>query len=197
MKKIIKLFVLVFVGTFALFLISCNGKQKENSISDVSQKELDSLRKQVNEMLAASKIVEENLIKFDTLDFKIFSRQDWQRFHESHDKNITVHFPDGHTTEGLDVHLKDMAAMFVYAPDTRIEVHPIRLGQGNLTAVTGIMEGTFTEPMPIGNNQFIKPTGKKFKIPMATFGIWKDGVMIEEYLYWDNKTYMEQMGIGK
>ncbi len=87
--------------------------------------------------------------------------------------------------------------MFVYAPDTRITAHPIKLGSGNITAVTGIMEGTFTKPMPIGNGKVIQPTGKAFKIPMATFGIWKDGVMTEEYLYWDNKTYMDQMGIGK
>ena len=87
--------------------------------------------------------------------------------------------------------------MFVYAPDTRIKQHPIRFGSGNYTAVTGIMEGTFTKPMPIGNGQFIQPTGKSFKLPMATIGIWKEGVMIEEYLYWDNQTYMNQLGLGK
>jgi hypothetical protein len=32
---------------------------------------------------------------------------------------------------------------------------------------------------------------------MATFGHWKDGVMIEEYLFWDSQAYMQQMGIGK
>lgn len=146
---------------------------------------------------AAKKIVEENLAKFDTLDFQVFSKRDWKRFHESHAHDIKVHFPDGHTTDGLEVHIQDMEAMFVYAPDTRITAHPIKIGSGNITAVTGIMEGTFTKPMPIGNGKFIQPTGKKFKIPMATFGIWKDGVMTEEYLYWDNKTYMSQMGIGE
>lgn len=197
MKKNIIPITLLVSGLFSIIITGCDRNQGTTTNSTVSQAALDSLRYQVNEMLAASKIVEGNLIKFDTLDFNIFSHQDWKRFHESHDKNIIVHFPDGHTTEGLDVHIKDMEAMFVYAPDTRIEVHPIRLGQGNLTAVTGIMEGTFTKPMPIGNGKFIQPTGKKFKLPMATFGIWKDGVMTEEYLYWDNKTYMEQMGIGK
>lgn len=91
-----------------------------------------------------------------------------------------------------------MEAMFVYAPDTRITVHPIKIGQGNITAVTGVMEGTFTKPMPIGNGKFIQPTGKAFKIPMATVSIWKqDGTMSEEYLFWDNQTYMNQLGIGK
>jgi len=53
--------------------------------------------------------------------------------------------------------------MFTYAPDTRIKEHPIRIGQGDWTAVYGIMEGTFDE----------------------------------EYLFWDNQTYMTQLGLGK
>ena len=43
----------------------------------------------------------------------------------------------------------------------------------------GVMTRTFTAPMPIG---------KSFKLPMCTVGIWKDGVMIEEYFFWDNQT---------
>jgi hypothetical protein len=32
---------------------------------------------------------------------------------------------------------------------------------------------------------------------MATFGHWKNGKMDHEWLYWDNATYMKQLGIGK
>jgi hypothetical protein len=49
--------------------------------------------------------------------------------------------------------------------------------------------------MPIGDGKFIQPTGKKFSIPMCTIGHWKDGVMTEEWLYWDNATYMKQIGL--
>jgi hypothetical protein len=60
------------------------------------------------------------------------------------------------------------------------------------------MEGTFTKPMPMPDGTSIPPTGKSFKLPMATFGHWgKDGVMFEEYLYWDNATYMAQLGLAK
>jgi hypothetical protein len=59
------------------------------------------------------------------------------------------------------------------------------------------MEGTFTQPMPIGGGKFIKPTGKAFKLPMCTVGHWKDGIMFEESLFWDNQTYMNQIGLGK
>ena len=84
----------------------------------------------------------------------------------------------------------------MYAPDTKIKAHPIKFGSNDFTCVTGIMTGTFTKPMPIGDGKFIQPTGKSFSLPMCTVGHWKDGVMIEEWLYWDNATYMKQIGVG-
>ncbi|MBI2428493.1 MAG: ester cyclase [Ignavibacteriales bacterium] len=139
--------------------------------------------------------MEKNLATFDTLDYVVFSNQEWTRLHESHAKDIKVYWPDGHMTQGIDVHIADLSAMFVYAPDTRIKVHPIRFGDGKYTAVTGVFEGTFTKPMPIGNGKFIQPTGKAVKMPMATVGVWENGVMIEEHLFWDNQTYLKQIGV--
>lgn len=142
--------------------------------------------------------VSANLANFDDLDFNVFTGQKWDELHRSHAKDIIVHWPDGHTTEGIDVHIDDLAAMFVYAPDTRIEVHPINMGSGNLTAVMGVLEGTFTEPMPTGDGNFIQPTGKAFKIKMVTIGRWNDeGTMDEEWLMWDNLTFMKQIGLAE
>jgi len=143
--------------------------------------------------------LEKNLTTFDTLDYTVFSNQEWLRLHESHSKDIKVNWPDGHFTTGIEKHIADLSAMFVYAPDTRIKQHPIRFGNntGEWTCVTGIMEGTFSKPMPIGNGKFIQPTGKSFKLPMCTIGHWKDGIMFEESLFWDNQTYMNQLGLGK
>ncbi|MCA9543163.1 MAG: ester cyclase [Myxococcales bacterium] len=135
---------------------------------------------------------------FDDLDFQVFTHQKWDRLHESHAQDIKVHWPDGHTTEGIEVHIEDLKALFVWAPDTRIEEHPIKLGQGEWTAVVGYMEGTFTEPMPIGDGQFIQPTGRAYKIRMATIGHWNaDGVMDEEFLFWDNQDFYRQIGLAE
>ena len=58
----------------------------------------------------------------------------------------------------------------------------------------GVLEGTFSKPMPIGGGKTIAPTGKPFKLTMATIGHWtKAGVMDEEYLFWDNADFMKQM----
>lgn len=133
---------------------------------------------------------------FDTLDFEVFSHADWARLHESHAENIRVHWPDGHYTDGIQRHIEDLAALFVWGPDTRIEVHPIRIANDSLTAVTGVMRGTFTRPMPDGKGGFIKPTGKSYAINMATIGSWnRQGTMDEEFLFWDNLTFYQQIGL--
>ncbi|MGM9424975.1 ester cyclase [Hydrogenophaga sp. MI9] len=146
---------------------------------------------------ADEKRIAQNLQTFDNLDFDVFTNQKWDRLHESHAKDIVVHWPDGHSTTGIDVHIADLKAMFVYAPDTRIQTHPVKFGQGEWTGVIGVMEGTFTKPMPIGEGQFIQPTGKAFKLTMATIGHWKGTSMDAEYLFWDNATFMKQLGLGQ
>jgi len=134
---------------------------------------------------------------FDDLDFNVFTGQQWAELHRSHTRDVIVHWPDGHTTHGIDRHIADLKAMFVFAPDTRVTVHPVKLAQGEWTAVIGVMEGTFTRPMPIGDGKTIPPTNKPFRIQMATFSHWtKAGPMDEEYLFWDNAAFMKQIGLG-
>ena len=197
MKKVtttIKALAALLVVAATVTFTSCTN----NGSGSLSQSEIDSLRNQITQLTSGNKAIAKHLATFDTLDYTVFSNQEWTRLHESHSKDIIVHWPDGHTTTGIERHIEDLKAMFVYAPDTRIKEHPIRFGSGNMTAVTGMFEGTFTKPMPIGNGKFIQPTGKAFKMPMATIGIWgTDGTMTEEHLFWDNQTYMNQIGLGK
>lgn len=142
-------------------------------------------------------MIASNLMKFDTLDFVAFSHQQFDRFKESHAADIVVTWPDGHETKGLPRHIDDMKAMFVPTPDLAIPAHPIKIANGHWTAVVGRMTGTFTKPMPIGNGKFIQPTGKKLDMEMATIGHWTDaGVMDHEWLFWDNQTYMKQLGLA-
>jgi SnoaL-like polyketide cyclase len=140
--------------------------------------------------------IEKNLKTFDTLDFDVFSNQKWDRLHESHSKDIVVTWPDGHETKGIDKHIEDLKALFVFAPNIEIKTHPIRFGSGAWTAVTGVMTGTFTQPMPIGDGKTIPPNGKRFAIGMATIGHWDGKTMDHEWLFWDNKDFMKQIGLG-
>lgn len=189
--------LLLCLGAFMISFASC--ASNNGGVSTEMQAKIDSMTNLLKIYADGSDTLEQHLIKFDTLDFVVFTQQQWVRFHETHSNDIIVNWPDGHHTNGLQRHIQDMIAMFVYAPDTRIKVHPIRFGNGTgeWTCVTGVMEGTFTKPMPIGNGKFIQPTGKSFTLPMCTIGHWKNGLMVEESLFWDNQTYMTQMGLGK
>ena len=180
-------------------LVMSNCSEERAKFSAEMQAKIESMQAIVQNMAAGKATLDRNLTTFDTLDYEVFSNQEWTRMHESHSQDVVVDWPDGHHTNGLDKHIEDLKALFVYAPDTRVKQHPIRFGDANgeWTCVTGVFEGTFTKPMPIGGGKFIQPTGKAFKMPMCTVGHWKNGVMIEEWLFWDNKTYMDQIGLGK
>src|SRR4029079_2652064 len=106
-------------------------------------------------LVASNDTIASHLKTFDELDFDVFSNQKWDRLKESHAKDIKVFWPDGRVAVGLDKHIEDLKQLFVYAPDTRIKEHPIKFGSGNYTLVTGVFEGTFTKPMPIGTGQLI------------------------------------------
>ena len=169
---------------------------KDEGYSPEMKAKIKQMKKELKKFTDGRAMVKKNLETFDELDFVVFSNQEWTRLHESHSKDVKVNWPDGHYTTGIERHIEDLRAMFVYAPDTSIKVHPVKFGSNEWTSVIGIMTGTFTQPMPIGDGKFIQPTGKKFSITMCTVGHWKDGVMIEEWLFWDNATYMKQIGIG-
>ena len=142
--------------------------------------------------------VTKNLANFDTLYFDVYTNQKWDRLKESHAADIVVTWPDGHETHGLAQHIKDLQYMFSFAPDTRIKVHPVKLGVGEWTSVMGEMEGTFTKPMVLPDGKVIAPTNKPYKISMVTVGHWTQaGVMDHEWLIWDNDNFNRQIGLGK
>jgi hypothetical protein len=156
------------------FLQGCG---QSTSSSGNTTDNLDSLKKIAVQLVASNDTIASHLKTFDELDFDVFSNQKWDRLKESHARDIKVYWPDGHMAQGIDTHIEDLKKLFVHAPDTRIKEHPIKFGSGKYTLVTGVFEGTFTKPMPIGNGKFIQPTGKAFKMPMATVGVWENGHM--------------------
>jgi hypothetical protein len=144
---------------------------------------------------AEAELCAQRLATFDTLDYDVFTNQKWERLGESHAANIVVTWPDGRETTGLETHVADLRGMFVYAPNTAIREHPIRICQGDYTAVTGVLTGTFSQPMPAGDRT-IPPTGKSFELTMTTIGHWTGSTMDHEWLFWDNQTFMKQIGLA-
>lgn len=145
----------------------------------------------------AERLATEHIAKYRTADFDVFTNQRWDRIKESHAKDVVVHWPDGRQTNGVEAHIEDLKAMFVYAPDTRIREHPVEIATGEWSSVIGIMEGTFTKPMPTPDGKTIPPTGKPFKVMFSAVDHWKDGLIDDEYLFWDNLTFMRQVGLAQ
>ena len=196
MKSLTRILCLIAVLLTIFVIPAFAGSPKDKGYSPEMQAKIKETKKELKKFTDERATVKKNLQTFDELDFVVFSNQQWTRLHESHSKDVKVNWPDGHYTNGIERHIEDLKAMFVYAPDTSIKVHPVKFGSAEYTSVIGVMTGTFTKPLPIGDGKFIQPTGKKFSINMCTVGHWKDGVMVEEWLFWDNATYMKQIGMG-
>lgn len=77
-----------------------------------------------------------------------------------------------------------------------IEEHPIKVAEGDWTAVVGIISGTFTQPMVLTDGTTIPPTGKKARMKMAPFARWNNDQIAEEILFWDRAEWMRQLGIA-
>jgi len=198
MKKLTKptAIATLFVIAAALIFTSCT--QKSGDPSNLQAK-VDSLQNELKKFTDEQAVTDLRLAKFDTLDFEYYSNQKWDMFKNNHADNIKCYYPDGSVTTGLyPQHIDQLTPMFVFAPDTKIKTHPIKFGNGEWTCVVGELEGTFSKPMPIGNGKTIPPTGKHFKLRMATVGHWgADAKMTEEYLFWDNQSFMKQIGLAK
>ena len=44
--------------------------------------------------------------------------------------------------------------------------------------------------------RLIQPTRKSFDVIFSTTAHWRDGKIVEEYLFYDSATFMKQIGLG-
>ena len=108
---------------------------------------------------ADSAAAEQNLELFDQLDFEAFNNRDWDLFRQLHADDVHVDGL-GSTTDGIETHLAFSQAFAEQFPDFKIVAHPIRIGAGDWTAVTGLLSDGST---------------------MATIARWENGQVAEEY----------------
>ena len=142
--------------------------------------------------------IKQHLTKLSSMDFRVLTERQWDNLKHSHANDVIVHWPDGRQTKGLTKHIRDLRAMFAYAPDIRIRAQPVMFESDGWTCVIAEMEGSFTRPMLTDHGKQIPPTGKRFKIRICAVGHWnKRGQMDEEYLFWDNRSLMQQIGVRR
>ena len=85
----------VFAAAIIISAAGCSNRGGANSTT------VDLLRVEIGKLTAGNNSVAKYLVKFDILDFIVLSKQQCLRMHESHDKDVIVHWPDGHIVKGI------------------------------------------------------------------------------------------------
>ena len=77
-------------------------------------------------------------------------------------------------------------------PDNKVKNRPydVLFGEGDFTCFVTRFTGTFTAPLKQPDGSVIEPTGKSFDVLYSTAAKWRDGRIIEEYLFYDNGTFL-------
>lgn len=110
---------------------------------------------------ADSERARQNLALFERLDFEAWNNRDWDLFRHLHGRDVIVG-GFGQETENVDDHIAWAQEYLTKNPENRIDAHPIRIGAGDWTAVTGVFNDGTT---------------------MATIARWENGQVVEEYLF--------------
>jgi len=141
--------------------------------------------------------VEENMHLMQTLD-DAWNAQDWDTFEKRHAPHVDVFWPgQENPTHGRVPHKEESIAFFKAFPDNKVGNRPYKIffGQGDYTCSVAELTGTFSGTMTAPDGSIIPATGKKFNVEFCTVALWKDGEIVEEKLFYDKMSLMQQVGL--
>lgn len=108
------------------------------------------------------------------------------------DPDVETQTPNG-AMKGIDEFRALNQAFLTAAPDQRLEV--LRTFEdGDTIIVEGTYSGTQTGQL-VGPHSTIPATGKAFSFPYADILQVRDGKVISHRIYWDNATFLAQLGV--
>ena len=97
------------------------------------------------------------------------------------------------TLKGIDAFRQMGEAFRAAAPDNRLEaLHTWEAG--DTVIVEGVYTGTHTGPLA-GPGGVIPATGRSFSLPYVDIFQARDGKFVSHRIYWDNATFLAQLGI--
>jgi ketosteroid isomerase-like protein len=145
---------------------------------------------------SSEQVVEENLKRMVELD-DAWNAQDWETVGRFHTADVAVFWPGGAPpTRGRHNHIEEAKGYANTFPDNRVGNRPYRVifGQGDWTCTVAEHTGTFRGPLKTAQG-VVEPTGKKFSVDFCTVAHWKDGVIVEEKLFYDLIGVLKQIGV--
>lgn len=87
-----------------------------------------------------------------------------------------------------------MLAYLTAFPDGRFDVRHSHEA-GDTIIVEGVYRGTQTGPLE-GPGGTIPPTGRELAVPYCDVLRVRDGKLVEHRVYWDQATFMAQLGLA-
>ena len=163
----IKTIIAAFIIITVLIIIPLGNSFSQSSTDKTSS---DSDDVAVVVVAAESPEAKANLDRFDQLDFDAWNNRNWTLFREIHSPDVLVVDFDGKIIKGIKQHIQWANKSLSSTPSTVI-THPIKIAAGDWTAVTG------------NSTRTTLSTGESFNNTMVTVAHWKDGRIVEEYLF--------------
>ena len=146
---------------------------------------------------AQDNLVTENLARMKAAD-SAFNVMDRAGFNELHADDVEVYI-SGRTepTKGLESHRHDCEGLWSAFSDLQVENDPYKVsfGSGDWTCAISMTRGVHTGAMPGPGGAMIPPTNKPFRVNFATMCRWADGKIVEECVFWDVPSMLEQIGV--
>ena len=139
---------------------------------------------------------QENLLLMKTLD-DAWNAQDWETFNKRHAEETDIYWPgQKDPTHGRTAHRLESIEFFK-SIENHIENDPykIQFGQGEWTCTVARWKGKMVGPMKMPDGRVVSPTGKTFDLEFCTVARWKDGEIVEEKLFYDQMSFLKQIGV--
>lgn len=101
-------------------------------------------------------------------------------------------------TRSLPPHHQVCVDVISAFPDVHVhnDPYPIQFGQGEWTTAISRMTGTFAGEMIGPDGQRVPPTGRSFDVKFTTTARWQNGLIVEEWVFWDQPTLLQQIGLA-
>jgi hypothetical protein len=72
----------------------------------------------------------------------------------------------------------------------------VLFGTGDFTCFVTHFTGNFTGPMEMPDGTVFQPTGRSFDVLFSTTVRWRGGKIVEEWLFFDNGSFLQQTGLA-
>jgi hypothetical protein len=185
-------FLIIIAARVAFTSYSVNGI--ENSINN---SEVDPFVNKTTTFAGDSRKNEENKHRGNDFFYTNFNKPSNSELWNGYFGNIESIDRSGFSARGILREAEGAKAMFSFAAFSGINHHFLHLNSSGITYVNGNSITIFSVPAFKSTGRVSNFRFKSFSVPIYTIGIRKNGIMIEEYHFWDNMISVNQLGLSK